>query len=63
MNSPHIDVVTPPEAARRMRAWLGDLELEFAYFWESIAGMPDEVADRHLELLATDLAPLLAAEP
>jgi alkanesulfonate monooxygenase SsuD/methylene tetrahydromethanopterin reductase-like flavin-dependent oxidoreductase (luciferase family) len=63
MNSPHIDVVTPPEAARRMRAWLGGLALEFAYFWESVAGMPDRVAERHLELLATELAPLLAAEP
>ncbi|HWH19836.1 MAG TPA: LLM class flavin-dependent oxidoreductase [Solirubrobacterales bacterium] len=59
MNPPRIDVVTPAEAARRMREWLGPLPVEYAFFWESIAGMPDVIADRHLELIGTDLAALL----
>lgn len=59
MNPPKIDVVTPVEAARRIEEWLGGLPVEHAFFWESVAGMPDPIADRHLELLATELAPLL----
>jgi len=30
------------------------------YLWDSIAGMPDELAMRHVELVVTTLAPLLA---
>jgi hypothetical protein len=62
MNPPRIDVVTPTEAARRMREWLGRLPVDYAFFWESIAGMPDHLADRHLELIGTALAPLLLAQ-
>jgi alkanesulfonate monooxygenase SsuD/methylene tetrahydromethanopterin reductase-like flavin-dependent oxidoreductase (luciferase family) len=61
MNPPHLDVVTPAEAARRIEAWLGGAPVEHAFFWESIAGMPDAIADRHLELLGTELIPLLRA--
>jgi alkanesulfonate monooxygenase SsuD/methylene tetrahydromethanopterin reductase-like flavin-dependent oxidoreductase (luciferase family) len=59
MNPPRIDVVTPAEAARRLDAWLGGAPVEHAFFWDSIAGMPDAVAARHLELLGTGLAPLV----
>jgi alkanesulfonate monooxygenase SsuD/methylene tetrahydromethanopterin reductase-like flavin-dependent oxidoreductase (luciferase family) len=59
MNAPRIDVVTAAEAARRLDAWLGGAPVEHLFFWDSIAGMPDRVAARHLELLATELAPLL----
>lgn len=59
MTPPAFDVVTPEEAARRLRAWLDGLPVEHVYFWDSIAGMPDELAERHIELLATRLAPML----
>jgi alkanesulfonate monooxygenase SsuD/methylene tetrahydromethanopterin reductase-like flavin-dependent oxidoreductase (luciferase family) len=59
MNPPRIDVVTPHEAARRIRAWLDPLPVVHGYFWATIAGMPDDLAERHLELLA-ELAPLVA---
>lgn len=55
------DVVEPAEAVRRLRAWLAGSPAEHAYFWESVAGMPDDIAERHLELLATEVAPALAS--
>jgi hypothetical protein len=30
------------------------------YCWASVAGMPDEIAARHAELLATQVRPALA---
>lgn len=56
---PRFDVTTPEDAARRLAEWLDPLPVEQVYFWESIAGMPDELASRHTELLVTELAPLL----
>jgi alkanesulfonate monooxygenase SsuD/methylene tetrahydromethanopterin reductase-like flavin-dependent oxidoreductase (luciferase family) len=58
---PRFDVTTPQDAARRLREWLDPLPVEHVYFWDSIAGMPDELAARHAELVVTKLAPLLAA--
>ncbi|MGE4425569.1 MAG: LLM class flavin-dependent oxidoreductase [Solirubrobacteraceae bacterium] len=57
---PAFDVVTPAEAIRRLTAWLSPLPVEQIYLWESVAGMPDDLADRHVELVATHLAPALA---
>jgi alkanesulfonate monooxygenase SsuD/methylene tetrahydromethanopterin reductase-like flavin-dependent oxidoreductase (luciferase family) len=56
---PRFDVTTPEDAARRLHDWLDPLPVEHVYFWESIAGMPDDLASRHAELLVTRLAPLL----
>lgn len=60
MIPPAFDVVEPDEALRRIEAWLGDMPVQTALFWWSIAGMPDDLVDRHVELLATQLAPQLA---
>jgi alkanesulfonate monooxygenase SsuD/methylene tetrahydromethanopterin reductase-like flavin-dependent oxidoreductase (luciferase family) len=57
---PAFDVVTPDEAIARMTRWLGPLPVADVYLWESIAGMPDDLADRHVELVATRVAPALA---
>jgi alkanesulfonate monooxygenase SsuD/methylene tetrahydromethanopterin reductase-like flavin-dependent oxidoreductase (luciferase family) len=57
MLMPSFDVVTPDEAVRRMRAWLADLPVLDVYFWDSIAGMPDDLVDEHVELLAREVAP------
>lgn len=63
MTQPNFDVVTPDEAVRRIRAWLGDLPVSTVYFWATIAGMPDKLAARHIELLGTVVAPSLARLP
>src|SRR6185312_14123856 len=60
MSPPNFDVTTPSEAAARLRAWLGTLPVTDVFFWDSIAGMPDELVERHIELLATELAPAVA---
>lgn len=60
MNPPAFDVVSPAEAVDRLRAWLTPLPVAHVYFWASIAGMPDELVDRHIELLCTEVAPYVA---
>ncbi len=51
---PRFDVVTGAQAVERVRAMLGDLPVEHIYFWASIAAMPDDLVERHIELLATE---------
>ena len=60
MIPPAFDVVTPDEAVGRIRTWLGEMPVRTVLFWSSIAGMPDDLVDRHVELLANDVAPELA---
>lgn len=55
-----LQVLTPKEAAEQILAITEGLPVERVLFWASIAGMPDELVDRHVELLCTEVAPLLA---
>ncbi len=57
---PRFDVVTPDDAIERVTRWLGPMPVQHVYLWESVAGMPDDLADRHVELVSTRLAPALA---
>jgi alkanesulfonate monooxygenase SsuD/methylene tetrahydromethanopterin reductase-like flavin-dependent oxidoreductase (luciferase family) len=57
---PGFDVVTPDEALLRIIPWLSALPATHVYFWGTIAGMPDELADRHVQLLAEHVVPALA---
>ena len=52
-------MVTPDEAIERINAWLDGKPVEDIFLWASIAGMPDDIAERHCELVATTLAPAL----
>ncbi len=54
------DVVTPEVAIERLTTWLSPMPVQHVYLWESVAGMPDDICDRHMELVATKLAPALA---
>jgi alkanesulfonate monooxygenase SsuD/methylene tetrahydromethanopterin reductase-like flavin-dependent oxidoreductase (luciferase family) len=56
---PKFDVVTPEDAVHRIREWHKDLPIEHIYFWDSVAGMPDDLARRHVELLGTQVGPAL----
>lgn len=60
MYHPRFDVVTPEEAIRRVTEWCTGLPVWELFFWESIAGMPDDLVDEHLELLAHEFAPAVA---
>jgi alkanesulfonate monooxygenase SsuD/methylene tetrahydromethanopterin reductase-like flavin-dependent oxidoreductase (luciferase family) len=57
---PSFDVVTADEAISRLRDSLADLPVAHVYLWASIAGMPDKLVDRHIELLATKVAPAVS---
>jgi alkanesulfonate monooxygenase SsuD/methylene tetrahydromethanopterin reductase-like flavin-dependent oxidoreductase (luciferase family) len=57
---PRLHVLTPDEAIPFLSRWLGRMPVEHVFLWESIAGMPDDLADRHVELVATRLRPALA---
>jgi alkanesulfonate monooxygenase SsuD/methylene tetrahydromethanopterin reductase-like flavin-dependent oxidoreductase (luciferase family) len=58
--SPRYDIVTAEEAIARLRAWLQSRPIHDIFLWATIAGMPDDLADRHCELVATVLSPAMA---
>jgi alkanesulfonate monooxygenase SsuD/methylene tetrahydromethanopterin reductase-like flavin-dependent oxidoreductase (luciferase family) len=60
MNPPRFDLVDAAEAIRRLRAWLEPLPARHVFFWDSIAGMPDDLVADHIRLLATEVAPAIA---
>lgn len=53
-------VATPEEAVDILRARTADLPVQDVYLWASVAGMPDDLVTRHLELLFTRVRPALA---
>lgn len=57
--APKFDVVTPADAVRRLTEWLDPLPIDHMMFWTSIAGMPDDLTQRHIELLSSEVAPAL----
>jgi alkanesulfonate monooxygenase SsuD/methylene tetrahydromethanopterin reductase-like flavin-dependent oxidoreductase (luciferase family) len=56
---PRLHVLSPDEAVPLLRAWLEPLPVAHVFLWDSIAGMPDDLADRHVELVATTLVAAL----
>lgn len=60
MLPPGYDAVTPEEAVRRLERWLGGAPVTDLFFFDSLAGMPDELVEEHMTLLATEVAPRLA---
>jgi len=60
MTIPAFDVVTPEDAIARLRTWLAPLPVVQTYFWDSIAGMDDDLVEDHLQLLATKVKPAVA---
>jgi alkanesulfonate monooxygenase SsuD/methylene tetrahydromethanopterin reductase-like flavin-dependent oxidoreductase (luciferase family) len=59
MLPPNYDAVTPDEAVRRLEQWLGGLPVSDVFFFDSLAGMPDELVEEHMTLLASEVAPRL----
>jgi alkanesulfonate monooxygenase SsuD/methylene tetrahydromethanopterin reductase-like flavin-dependent oxidoreductase (luciferase family) len=56
---PRFQVLTADDAARALRERTDGLPVEHVYLWASIAGMPDDLVERHVELVAGTLAPML----
>ncbi len=59
---PGLAVVDPDTALDVLRERIEGLPVHHVYCWASIAGMDDDLVDRHLELLLTRVAPALARE-
>jgi alkanesulfonate monooxygenase SsuD/methylene tetrahydromethanopterin reductase-like flavin-dependent oxidoreductase (luciferase family) len=57
---PRFEVLTPEDAVQSLRRRTDGLPVEHVYIWASIAGMPDDLVARHVELVSGTLAPLLA---
>jgi len=55
--APNVDVVTPDEAVRRLTENFQGMPVEHIFCWTSIAGMPDDLVNRHIELLSSEVAP------
>jgi hypothetical protein len=58
--SPLLDVVTPEDAIVRLQQLAASRPATDVFLWASVAGMPDDVAERHQDLVARRLAPALA---
>lgn len=56
---PGLRVLTPDEAVAAIREATEGGPVEHVYLWASIAGMPDDLVERHLELLFTEVRPRL----
>lgn len=56
---PGLRVLTPADAVTAIREATDGAPVEHVYLWASVAGMPDDLVDRHVELLFTQVAPEL----
>jgi len=56
---PGLSVLTPGEAVTMITERTAGLPVEHVYVWASVAGMADDLVERHLELLLTQVRPAL----
>jgi alkanesulfonate monooxygenase SsuD/methylene tetrahydromethanopterin reductase-like flavin-dependent oxidoreductase (luciferase family) len=56
-----LSVFTPEEAVAEIRRKVDGLPVEHVYTWASIAGMPGDLVDDHVELLFTEVAPQVSS--
>jgi alkanesulfonate monooxygenase SsuD/methylene tetrahydromethanopterin reductase-like flavin-dependent oxidoreductase (luciferase family) len=61
--SVRLEVLTPDQAVTEIRRRTEGMPVKHIYLWMSIAGMPDEMVERHLELLFTKVVPALSGPP
>jgi alkanesulfonate monooxygenase SsuD/methylene tetrahydromethanopterin reductase-like flavin-dependent oxidoreductase (luciferase family) len=57
--SVRLQVLTPEAAVRVIRERTAGLPVEHVYVWASIAGMPDDLVERNIELVCSAVAPAL----
>ena len=59
--TPRFHVVDVDAAVDLIRNAVGSLPVTDVFFWSSIAGMDDDLVDRHVELVCRELRPRLNA--
>jgi hypothetical protein len=52
--------VTVDETIAQLRVIDASATVEHVFFWERVAGMPDDIAARHVELIVDQLIPAVA---
>jgi alkanesulfonate monooxygenase SsuD/methylene tetrahydromethanopterin reductase-like flavin-dependent oxidoreductase (luciferase family) len=57
---PPVQVLSVEDAAARLRTLRAAMPIDHVFVWERVAGLPDAIAHRHVELLASELAPVMA---
>lgn len=57
-----LDILTPEDAAVRIKELVGDLPVKHLIFWASIAGMPDDLVHENIRLVTEKLPPLLSPQ-
>lgn len=58
---PGLAVCTPRDAVELIHRRTEGLPVEHVYLWASLAGMADDLVDRHVELVCTEVLPALRA--
>ena len=56
---PGLRVLTPTDAVAAIHEATDGSPVEHVYLWASVAGMPDDLVERHVELTCTQVAPNL----
>jgi len=54
---PGLRVLTPSDAVNAIREATDGSPVEHVYLWASVAGMPEDLVERHVELTCTQVAP------
>lgn len=57
---PPVRAVTVEQAEAEIRAMADSCPIEHVFLWERVSGMPEEIAQRHVELVTERLRPALA---
>ena len=56
---PGLRVLSPTDAVAAITAATADAPVAHVYLWASVAGMPDDLVERHVELVCTEVRPQL----
>mgnify|MGYP001030714144 CR=1 FL=1 len=60
---PPVKALTVDDAVARLRALAEQAPVEHVFLWERVAGMPEEIAQRHVELVCSELLPRVRELP
>lgn len=63
LSSPGLKVLDPGQASSHIKAITAGLPVAHLYFWASVSAMPEEIVQRHTQLLFSELRRELGREP
>jgi alkanesulfonate monooxygenase SsuD/methylene tetrahydromethanopterin reductase-like flavin-dependent oxidoreductase (luciferase family) len=60
--TPPVRAVTVEQAITEIRAIQAQMPVEHVFLWERVSGMPEDISQRHVELVTSELRPALAGD-